>query len=338
MKKHMYLAIMAALPIAAIAQPTAKKAMVFTAGTKVNMLDCNHMSPGAAGANKTWDMSTLTAAGGTTDTLKTEYKVPGTSPFPTANLMVKDADTMITYYNQSANGMYMLGMIDSSTSGGGTKIFYTNSVLVMKQQLNYNMIAADTTADSIYTGGFSITGKGTVNMIVDGYGTIKLPNGTFNNVLRVRYESNQKDSIPPPIGMSFNTKMVSYMWFDDAHRSPLCRIDSTDSDGSFDQSASYLLEEKYPVGVNDVVTSKADFNAFFNGNELVMTGKMDRSKTYETGVFNLSGQKIYTAEFNPQAGKNSFDINNTLIPGIYMVYLCEKNNPQSISVIKVSKQ
>jgi hypothetical protein len=339
MKKHIYLALIAALPIAAIAQPTTKKSMVFTAGTKVKMLNCNHIAPGPSGANKTWDFSSLTKAGGTNDTLKTEYSTPTTTPFAGANLCVKDADSLITYYQQSPSGLYMLGMVDSSSNGMGQKIYYTNSVLIMKPELSYNMIAKDTTADSIYTSGFSITGEGTVDMIVDGYGTLKLPQGTFNKVLRVRVEQYQKDTIPPPIGMSFESRTIRYMWFDSLHNSPLCIIDSTETDGSADQSASYLLVTPPPsTGVNDAVRYKADFSAGFNGNNLVLTSNFNRGKEYEAGIFNLSGQKVFSAAFQGGNNRQELDINTNVIPGIYMIYLTEKGNQQSLSILKVSKQ
>jgi hypothetical protein len=334
MKKAIY-AILAVLPFSAFAQPTIQKAMDYSVGMKVKMVNSDHLAPGPAGANQTWDMSGLNS----NDTTSFEYLAPTSStPFPGTTIVEKSSDTTYQYYNKTNGGMYQVGMADSSTQGGGTQMKFPNSMLIVKNQLTFGLTATDTFTSITNFSGFNMTGKGTVTMHVDGYGTLKVPGKTYNNVIRVRVERIEKDTIPPPIGMSINVKMVSYMWFDTASAAPLCRVDSTEFDGNNDESAGYMVPKSGGTAVNDTKTFKADFTATFSQNQLVLNSNFNKAKQYEANLFNMNGQKMLSESFTPANNRQTLNINTEILPGIYIIHLQEKGNPASVSILKLAKQ
>lgn len=334
MKKVIY-AILAVTPFSAFAQPTIQKAMDYTIGTTVKMVNSDHLAPGPGGANQTWDMSGLSA----NDTTTFEYLAPTAgTPFAGTTLVEKSSDTTYQYFNKSNGDIYQLGMIDSSTAGGGTKMEYVNTMLSIKNPLTYGLTAIDTFTTDNSFGGFTMTGGGTIKIEVDGYGTLKVPGKTYNNALRVRIERNETDSITTPISMTFDIKLVSYMWFDTSSAAPLCRVDSTEFDGNGDQTAAYLVPKKDVTSVTDTKNYTAGFNATFNQNQLVLNSNFNKTKQYEATLFNTMGQKILVQSFAPANNRQVIDINTEILPGIYIIYLQEKGNPASASMLKLAKQ
>ena len=336
MKKLIY-AILAVLPCAAFAQPTIQKAMDYKVGDTVKMVNSDHISPGAAGANQVWDLSGLNS----NDTTTFQYlAAPSGTPFTGATIMEKSSDTSYQYMAKINGTMYLTGLADSSINGGGTEMIYPNTMLLIKNQLTYGLTATDTFTSNSTFGGFTMKGSGTIKMEVDGYGTLKVPGKTYNNVLRVRVERNEVDTIPPPINMTFEIKMVSYMWFDTAHAAPLCRLDSNEFDGSPDQSATYMVPKPNtnPNAIADAKTFKADFTATFSRNQLILNSNFNKTKTYELAIFNIQGQKIMAEDFKPAGNTQTLDLNTEILPGIYTIYMQEKGNATSASIIKLARQ
>jgi Secretion system C-terminal sorting domain len=69
--------------------------------------------------------------------------------------------------------------------------------------------------------------KGTSSTMADGYGTLLLPTGTFNNVLRVKNIQDLRDStvMMNPPGYSFmSTHNEMYLWYDGIHKTPVLKI------------------------------------------------------------------------------------------------------------------
>lgn len=333
MKKQIYTAALSLFTLPALAQPTLNKVEDYTVGTSIKVLNCQAMAAGNAGANQTWNFSGL--AGNDTTTF-TYMANPAGSPFPTANLVEKSSDTTYRFLNKTASATYTVGITDSSASSDNAVISYTNTALNMQRPLTYNTTATDSFVHTIANGMFTVNGKGEVQMKVDGYGTLVLPNGTYSNVLRLRIETNQKDSIGAPLNMAVITKLVSYAWYDNAHKAPLLRIDSNDVSGAPDVAVSYLVKENYPVGISPISTKNFEFYAFFNGNQLDVNGAFENGKSYDLTILDLSGRTIHAETFTAGGTEKHVALQTDAPAGIYVISVKQSDGTAG-GFIKVAK-
>lgn len=225
MKKRFTLLMLAIIPSIIWAQPIITNAEDFTIGTVLKFQKCNptSVSAGSAGANQTWDFSTLTALPDTTtEWMLSPSSTTNGSLFPTANQVEKYSDGRFVYVNKTATENYLVGFIDTTSIYPATR--YPNPMIFATRPLNYGTIVTDT---------FTMAGSSAIGIITinpDAYGTLILPNGTHNNVLRIKITE---------VHPWFN--FVVYVWFNGINTSALLKIDNQ-------PNVEYLLSETTGIG------------------------------------------------------------------------------------------
>ncbi len=141
-------------------------------------------------------------------------QVKNAEKFPKANLVGQSSDGELVFMQKTQTENYLVGYAD-----GGIEIVYTDPVLFMRRPLRYGEVIADTYAVRYTARGFEFEGKGTIRVEVDGEGRLILPNGTYDNVLRVKITQSQTD-VMLKYPSKIQTTTVTYVWFDPAHRGP----------------------------------------------------------------------------------------------------------------------
>jgi hypothetical protein len=177
MKKYLLL-VFSALSVSAFAQPVISNGNNIAApgfSTPVSYA-IPASGVGNAGANQTWDFSSLSFTPvGTLNTID-----PATSPFaasfPTSNYAYTLATTY-SYFQASSSKMEVLAY--SITSPGSGNDFSPNPRTVLKFPFSYN----DTETDTWQKVGGSTNN---VTITYDGYGTLITPSATYSNVVRVK--------------------------------------------------------------------------------------------------------------------------------------------------------
>ncbi|WP_276134198.1 hypothetical protein [Polluticoccus soli] len=344
MKQYVY-SLLLVLPLAASAQPVLQVVQDFKVGTSAKYKKCAPVAPGANGAGITWNFTSLTALGGM-DTLNVSYLAAG-STYAGANVLEKTSDSVSHYMNISGNTNQTVAYADSSVAGMNITNVYSNTALAMQRPLSYGLNVTDTFAGNLLFSGYTLptSGFNTRNIDVTGYGILYVPGATYNDVLKVRVEHKQTSSIATPGPILVNLTIVSYMWFDAMHKSPLLRIDSMLVNGSpappvpnmARNSTSYLLSETYPQNIDNVYGSNISFNAYIKGTSLTLEANLSQNKTYNIAVTNLAGQTVFNAEFMPTSPLNQFDTGHDLPPAMYLITVQEKGNMLSAGTIKIIK-
>lgn len=222
MKRFFNLGLMSALLIiislAAMAQPTITAANFPNLSTKYTIveLDSVGLEEGPAGANMTWDMSKYKPNG---ETFTLEFATPSStlygSEFPKANIAQK-SDSAATYYLIDGNDWIRLGV---GYAGGREKL--TDTELMLKVPFTYGDSFSDTFAGTITHEGGTTNRSGTLTATADGYGTLITPNGTYTNVLRIKFEQKITDVTQ---GFETKTNVTSYSWFDTKTRYSIANI------------------------------------------------------------------------------------------------------------------
>ncbi|HRP01142.1 MAG TPA: T9SS type A sorting domain-containing protein [Candidatus Kapabacteria bacterium] len=226
------------------AQPTITNKMTPQIGEKYaySYYDTVGVKQGNAGANVLWDFSTLVKLQGSEQTVNFEIVSPNTTPyantFAGANYAYKQKDAenqtdSYVYYKSSSDRIERLGVGFAE----GAEIL-SDWELVQKFPFTYEDSFSDAfkgTIDVVAEGqSFNLKRGGSIAITADAYGTLKLPSGTFSNVLRLKVIQSISDTLPPPIpGMSggmMNTNTESYIWVSNDFKFAILSISQVQSE------------------------------------------------------------------------------------------------------------
>lgn len=264
---HSYFKVLLAVsvPYFVYGQPVVNNAEDFNIGMVLQFQKCSpvNINPGNAGANQVWDFSGLQPLPGiTTEWMVSPSSTPFGSAFPTANLVEKYSDGRFVYVNKSGNQNYLVGFADTTSPYPPTS--FPDPMLFAQRPLVFGTVVTDT---------FTLAGSpatGIITIDPDAWGTLILPYGTFNNVLRVKITE-----VHP-----WFTSIV-YTWFDGVHASALLKMDS-------EPTVEYLVSEI--TGIENHEES-IRFSLYPNPAGQYCVFRSDHEG--ELIVYNLSGQMVF---------------------------------------------
>lgn len=293
------------------AQPVISNAEYFFIGTVLKFQKCvpEGVMQGNSGINQVWDFSMLNSLPDTTiETMVNPSLTPSGNEFPESNLAESYSDGRFVYVDRQADANYLVGFVDPNS---GLIMHYPNSMQFAVRPITYGASITDDFTTNYTVSSLNFIGEGTVTIIADAYGTLILPNGTYENVLRLKIEQTRIDSL-----IEFQTistiNTVTYAWFDGVHTSSLLKIDSTYSENFTEKSVEYLLDETI-AGIQTVQKS-INLKIYPNPatDQIIITtetkGKMS--------ISNVKGETILVREL--KSGKNKIDI-SSLSAGQYFV-------------------
>jgi hypothetical protein len=174
---------------------TMSNSQTFGDSLPIYKVDTTGLTAGAAGTNITWDFSAIDSIG----IVHRNTMAPSATPYPTLYPTANTAEKIISgtsytyqFYNSSSDSFNIVGasgnLIDS------TRYFNDDKSMVLP--FTYTDSFWDS---SIYTayilGGYSNRSHQSRTTTSDGYGTLILPNGTFNNILRYYVDTYRTDSL-----------------------------------------------------------------------------------------------------------------------------------------------
>lgn len=179
--KNQYLILATLCPMLGLGQP------VFTSsdgelqiGDAVIYHLSNWTSAGPSGAGVTWDFSTLPDLATTSDTIVDPASTPYPTQYPTADA-AEGTYMGWGYFTQSTSDLQSLG-----SANADTYVSLNDPWLRRSYPFTYGDTWADTFSGEGSGPSGSFTWNGSCSDTVDGWGTLLLPNGTFQDVLRLR--------------------------------------------------------------------------------------------------------------------------------------------------------
>ncbi len=144
------------------------------------------------------------------------------------------------FFNLTENENYLIGFADEKSN---LIIHYSDPMIFMKRPIQFGDSISDSFKRTYNINGMDMTGTGTIHVVADGTGTLILPNGKYENVIRIKIEIIQLDA--PVQYSSWPSKSVqkTWVWFDGKHTSALLKIDQTESPYYKDKNVRYLIKE-----------------------------------------------------------------------------------------------
>lgn len=187
-----------------------------TVGDVFNYTATDYVNPGDSGANKTWDLSMMASLGPLQKTVVSPSNTPSSSSFPSSNVcIVTQSYYEYCFANDSCYKSY------GGYSGNGYPLVFNPAKVSLQYPFNYN-----TTITSNYQWISPTTNPtildGTVTVTYDSYGTLILPNGTYNNVVRVHYQDNYSQA-QGTYTVDYGAE-VSYRWYINGNHLPIASV------------------------------------------------------------------------------------------------------------------
>lgn len=201
------------LPLLVGAQPVLDRQVFPVTGSIFGYHDVPFQASGRPGIALKWDYSTLPTGTIVPYEWTTTDIAPGAGAFPADALVQKVPGEPTAYYQRGDTALYWLGT-------------YTDSALVrFDPPLAVLDLPCGMNTQWTDTGIAAVTGSGRIDMRVtslhaqaDAWGTLVMPYGTVENVLRVRYELKVVSRKDPA---AVHMREVRYAWYCDRTPMPL---------------------------------------------------------------------------------------------------------------------
>lgn len=144
------------------------------------------------GVNYSWDFSGLT----TESTQGFDFVDPtGTLwgyAYPNSDICgVDDATGAHAYYSSTNSALSNAGYRLILGPGDTLAVNYSDEEQIIDFPFTYNHSATDVFSGNGVAGGFPVTMDGSITYTADGYGTLMLPNASYNNVIRYRMDRTE---------------------------------------------------------------------------------------------------------------------------------------------------
>ncbi len=277
----------------------------------------------SAGANKTWDFSTLDYSAVLEET-DTHYNNPGTSiygsHFPEATEYLAstqdDGDLQENFY-QVTSDCYL-------TLGYGTEdriIKYSDPMNVYSIPFLYNDIQNDTYGYTEVDGSMEYLSNSTTSTVFDGYGTLIMPFGTITDVARLRRKENTLLVINIS-GLPYYTyeyNIVSYIWIVPGQADAILAISYIDYiDGPASEANVHVTIPKKTTGIikNTTATNAFIYPQPASHEATVMSKELHGD--CQVKVYNLSGDMVSEINEVAESEKLVLDVQH-LSAGMYML-------------------
>lgn len=287
-------------------------------------------SPGSIGSNVTWNFANI----GNTSTLNTAIENPTTTPaapqFPTAtNSIHYLPGTFYQYFYNNTNEFSQLGAYNGTTS-----ISFNDRELVYSYPCTYNSQGSDFFSSTYTNGGYTFYRSGTSSFIADGYGTLILPYGTLNNVLRVKFIENYQDSTNIS-GIPFVTpyQNTQYIWLRPNTHFFVLTFYTLVANGSIQSNGYYVDQSSVGLDSPDQLT---DINIYPNpAEDHVTIDLVDGGREFSFQLINATGQTVLSEISNETIiNSTKCKINTTGLPrGVYILRIYSDGQTGSKKIV-----
>lgn len=337
MKNYIYIIMVALFPLGAFSQPIINMTNMPQTGDEVIISICSDpISPGNSGMMETWDMSNLTE----TEEQSFIYIEPASAPridsFPDANLVAQNWTGDFSYYQVSNSELKILGHVISTPPEDTSLVVYEQTEQLLQLPYTYN-----DSHTSEFTGSFWVPGfgefpfDGSLDFEADGYGTLMLPNATYENVVRYHFYREQVNYVNGiPAG---TTTKEQWAWVSAEYRFWLLIMEEN-NDGFNTTSLVWYDKNPYPATTSGISDRRSDQlivypNPVKSGHSLNIEWKA--RQTVNVSVFNTSGQLMLkqARAFYPGINQVQLQIDQT---GIFNLMIENQNQifNQQIMIMK----
>ena len=301
--------------------------------SNLQFISSNGISHEPVGPDVSWDFSQLNVLSGRQITVIDPSNAPGGSNFPDANIALNMNDTIFTYSLVDETGYYYLGMQMTAAPNLSTLI-YTDSRIFLEYPLTYTDTYVDTYKgiSSVPAVAVEVRITATSTSMADSYGTLILPTGTHNDILRITTQDEEIDSMF--INESFvNATIISrtqYLWFAASSSTPLFSMEVSDATGTIDTCCFYTSPEAGIHAIENFSISELNVYPIPANDHLFIEFQSSGNQAVTISIVNQLGQLMISRKMPEQKpGMVSEKIDVSALPaGIYFANISCKCGKQ----------
>ncbi len=309
-----------AITCTAVAQPTLTISDLQTAsGNQITNAVTNYMEAGPAGADQTWDFSDLPVLQNMEFTHLTASETEYFSMFPGSNIAsVMDDGSQVGYSSYSENGIEIMGLVQN-----GVVMDFPDPRTQVQLPITYNSTYTDTyVREAELAPGIENIESGTIDVVVDGYGTLILPNATYTNVLRLKHTNNGvlEGLIDGEVFSSDPFTDVTYTWITSGV--PIALLSFVNFQTEFNTSTTATMYVSGVLGIEDEILSN-NVRVFPNPavDQVNIEISVEESLDTEVYLFSLDGRQVQdrkNLQLVPGFNRTTIDVQG-LSAGVYVI-------------------
>lgn len=326
MRKHVQILsalFLSVISVDSYSQPTINEnECYYQIGANYSLNICNYIAPGPAGANVTWDYSNASAY--TTAALLVE--APSTtsygSSFSTSTACLT-VPVQNTYQYFTGNG----SLNYTGAVGNGTVIAYSDPEKFLEFPIQFGASLIDQFESNFISSGFSWLRTGTVSSLVDGYGTLITPAGTYTDVLRVKIVEAYSDYCADLSFINYYDNEM-YHYYKAGGHYPLAFSSYADFAGTIVESFQYV---DVNVGIKEA-NLLAETSVYPNPAQNIININNHNFETIQYSFADVFGRIVLEGTVNSSTLELS-----ELPNGIYSLTLIDSNGKKSYSKVQVLK-
>lgn len=303
------------------------------------------------GANTTWDFSSLTVASTNPDTVLAISQLPITYivSFFSSTFAEKANGSMSLGLSFAMQNVYNVfkntGTSFRQTGFGGEvqgtaiPVFYNPNDEIFQFPLNFNSTFSGNSSYNFQlptiASFFQDRNRSTT---VDGWGTLILPNGTYQ-VLRVKSDITDNDSLYiDQFGNGFALPAQithEYKWLAAGKGKPMLQINTNDILGN-ETVSSIMYQDFGPSSIQNTCTENLQLNIFPNpANDYAFAIPSEKFRNQKMLITDVSG-RLLNEIFISSAGATSIDLSR-FSEGIYFVHLMNDGNLESVQKLIINR-
>ena len=273
--------------------------------------------PGPAGPNQTWNHSGVTTEKTDTVRIISPTSTPSTNDYSgSQQCHFHTVDGSYHFYKTDVNAMSLSGLLYTN----GLDIPHSNPEDYIRFPMTYNDNYTDSLAATAVFQGVTYHRKGMVEVTADGYGSLVLPGGTYNDVLRVRYLENITDS--SSVGIFVHVREI-YVWILPGFHYPILSHITSTTNGQTDRNGSMYFPT--PAQVSAAVQFEGEVEIFPNpaSGTVRVCFSMEPSPNALLRVMDLQGRECHSVDLGRvPGGSHVRDLDLSLLPrGMYLMEL-----------------
>ena len=330
MKKYLLSLCLALASIMLYAQPTITSSVAGSIGDNINFdeVDADGVSEGLAGENVTWDFGDIATTGTSFGyELVDVTDAPEFAEFPGANAAADNGVGQFGFVKITGSEYLNYG-----TYASGIITYYDNPEAVFVFPLSYGTTNTDDFHSSFFSG-IDFERSGTTTMEVDGYGSIILPTGTYEDVIRVKVHQlymDEADLLPSPIEYD----VLLYYWYKEGVKGPLFQYYEFTTGGPFPSVVTAAsVNNNILVGVEELtVTTQINIapNPAINQISIALNEVLNNAQLV---IYNTQGQIVYQEKVTTAESQLNLNIGE-LSAGIYQIAILNGTNRQTATFVK----
>lgn len=323
-KKFSLSLLIAAGIVAANAQPVIDSGSFLQPGQVVSAFEINptDLNDGNDGANCQWDFSGVEILGNSEIWQGNVHMASSTddySFFPQANIALELTNGTIRYWNNSATGLTVTGQ-----GGSGEHIAFTNESLVFPYPFGFGSVHTDDSEGTIYGTCRNFARESSETTEGTGYGTLILPNGVYDNVLKIRRTifATKTDTARGTVRMN---NIVEHYWFHPDIQGPLLYLRNWSNDGcpgsNEGAEAVLFMPQLETTSVTDFSGIDVSLSAFPNpaSEEVHILVQDPANRAGFVQITDMIGQIVWKSNRESKAqGRFTVDLSG-ITPGVYLI-------------------